>query len=103
MNQLALAFKAPRFFATTRLSPDELAGALARAELQDEAVLAIFRADGSLTPSAAWAQYQAHGKRAPLTSIRRSITVLTSAGALVKTAAQLPGLYGSPEHVWALA
>ena len=91
------------FFQTTRLSRQELSEAIARAEMQNDAVLAIFRAYGSLTPSTCWGHYQAHGKRAPLTSIRRSITVLTTAGALVKTDTQLPGMYGVPERVWALA
>lgn len=102
MNQLALKLKPVRYFQTTRLSPLELGDAIARAEMQDDAVLALFRANVCMTPSACWKAYQAHGRNAPLTSIRRSITVLTSAGALSKTAAHLPGLYGSPEHVWVL-
>lgn len=105
--QLALPLAPPkgraRYFQTTRLSPADLADAIARAEQQDDAVLALFRVNGALAPSEAWKQYQAHGKQAPLTSIRRSITTLTNAGALVKTGLQVPGLYGSPEHVWRLA
>lgn len=107
MLQTELQFEQPkgrvRYFVTTRLSPLELGDAIARAEMQDEAVLALFRANVCLTPSACWKQYQAHGRNAPLTSIRRSITTLTTAGALMKSAAQLPGMFGSPEHVWVLA
>lgn len=103
MTQLALPFKPRRFFVTTRLSDAELAEAIARASLQDDAVLALYRAHIALSPSACWRLYEQHGKHAPLTSIRRSITVLTSAGALQKSEAQVPGLYGSPEHVWRLA
>lgn len=101
MNQLSLDLSARRvYFQTTRLNPDELDKAIAAAEDQTHRVLAVFRARVALTPS------QAHGympDRAPLTSIRRAITVLTDAGALVKTDRQLTGPYGKPEHVWALA
>lgn len=105
--QLALPLAPPRaggrFYQTTRLAPSELAEALARAGMQDESVLLIYRVHGALSPSACWQHYQDQGRQAPLTSIRRSITTLTNAGALVKTGLQVPGLYGSPEHVWRLA
>lgn len=102
MNQLALNFSAARrvYFQTTRLPPEELAKAIAAAADQTERVLAVFRARVALTPS------QVHGYlsgNAPITSVRRAITVLTDAGALVKTPAQLRGPWGAMEHVWQLA
>ena len=39
----------------------------------------------------------------PLTSIRRALTNLTSAGKLVKTDVQRTGMYGRPERAWRLA
>lgn len=102
MTQLALNLNAPRrvYFSTTRLPPEELAQAIAAAADQTERVLAVFRARVALTPS------QAHGYmpgNAPITSIRRAISVLTDAGALVKTDRYLVGPHGAKEHVWALA
>ena len=104
MNQMALCFDAPKqsYFQTTRLTVDELDAAIEAAEQQDIAVLAIFRAHVSLSPSRCWEIYSRR-RQAPLTSIRRSITVLTGAGALTKTDNQAPGLYGKAEHVWRLA
>jgi hypothetical protein len=40
--------------------------------------------------------------RWPITSIRRSITVLTHSGLLQKTTLQHKGPYGEPEHLWEL-
>ena len=39
----------------------------------------------------------------PITSVRRALTNLTSAGDLVKTNTQVKGPYGRPEFVWRLA
>lgn len=106
MNQLALRFdplpaqRRRGYFCTTRLTDDELAAALERAESQTDAVLAVFRRHVALTPS------QAHAKlRRPclLTSVRRSITVLTGERVLRKTDRQVPGPHGAPESVWELA
>lgn len=93
-----------RYFVTTRLEPEELAAAIERATGQDDAVLALFRAHVALSPSTCHALYlEATGKRlTPLTSIRRSITVLTKARALTKTPKQIGGPFGMPEHVWSL-
>lgn len=92
----------PTFFQTTILTAPELACALAAAAHQDDAVLALFRHHGALSPSQCHSAYERTGKRAPLTSIRRSITVLTRAGALRKTDTQRPGVWNKPEHVWEL-
>lgn len=87
------------------MSADDLTAAIARATNQDESVLALFRTHLALTPSTAHALYiRATGKGlTPLTSIRRSITVLTGARVLRKTPAQLLGPCGSPETVWEIA
>lgn len=43
------------------------------------------------------------GIRAPITSVRRAITNLTSAGYLIKTGYMKIGQYGMPNHTWQLA
>ena len=43
------------------------------------------------------------GRRWPLTSIRRAITNLTTDERLVRLDFQRTGIYGRPEHLWAVA
>lgn len=113
MNQLAIDFGTARakrrperpYFPTTPLSRDQLAGAMRTAELQDEAVVAIFRAEGRpLSPSQVHAIGLEHGRRWLLTSVRRSITNLAdpACGVLVRLNLTQQGPYGRPEHCWAL-
>lgn len=94
-----------RFFITTRLNPTQLGDAIARATGQDEEVVALFRLHRTLTPSRCHALYvAATGKgRVPLTSIRRSVSVLTRLRVLRKTDAVVEGPWGQPEHLWVLA
>lgn len=107
MNQLALDLtRRPQtpYWSTTPLSRDELAGAIRAAEQQDEAVLAIFRASrGALSPSQVWQQGLDHGRMWLLTSVRRSITNLTGARVLAHLPMTIPGPYGRPEGLWAIA
>ena len=92
--------KARSYFDSTFLPRAQLAQAIARAEQQDEQVLAVFRACARLTPSACQRELESLGVSMLLTSVRRSITTLTDAGALRKTADKLPGPYRMPEFVW---
>jgi hypothetical protein len=110
MNQLAMDFTSKRrsrvpYYATTPLTLNQLAGAIRIAEQQDEAVLAIFRAlhAESLAPSQVWKTGTANGRQWLLTSVRRSITNLTNAGALVRASRMHEGPYGRLEHAWRLA
>lgn len=105
MNQLALNFGQPRrrrrtvFYPTTPLSADQLRGAIATAEMQDEAVLAIFRSTSQpLAPSQVWRIGCDGGRAWLLTSVRRSINTLTNAGVLARTPELHSGPYGRPEH-----
>ena len=109
--QLALRLIAPRqrpakvapFYVTTPLTVQERAQAIARAEAQDQRVLAVYRcADRPLTPSEAHQQLEACGHREPIVSIRRAINTLTKAGALVKLPETKVGPWQAKEHMWAL-
>lgn len=109
--QLTLRLIAPRprpakvapFYVTTPLTVQERAEAIARAEAQDQRVLAVYRcSDRPLTPSEAHLQLEACGHHEPITSIRRAIHTLTKAGALVKLPDTERGPWGMPEHRWAL-
>lgn len=95
--------KGPVFYQTTKLTVQERAQAIARAEAQDQRVLAVYRcADRPLTPSEAHQQLAACGHNEPVTSIRRAIHTLTKAGALVKLSDTELGPWRMPEHKWAL-
>lgn len=108
--QLTLRLLAPRprpakaraYFDTTNLPASALSEAIARAEGQDDQVMQAFRVHGELTPSECLKALELAGARILLTSVRRSISTLTDAGALVKTARKHPGPYGMPEYVWAI-
>lgn len=109
--QTVINFDAPRrerrpqtpYWNTTPLTRDQLADAIRAAEHQDEAVMAIYRAAGRpLAPSQVWEQGTAMGLRWLLTSVRRSITNLTTAGALVRLQMTRQGPYGRQETCWAL-
>lgn len=108
--QLQLRLLAPKprpakvrtYFDTTLLPRDALAAAIARAEGQDDKVLAVFRAHGSLTPSECLRHLERAGVRIILNSVRRSICTLTDARVLDKTAQKRPGPYLRPEFVWTL-
>lgn len=89
---------------TTQMTGAALLEAVRAARNQDEAVLAIFeRAGRPLTPSDVWRMTSDAGHRWPLTSIRRAITNLTTDERLVRLDFQRTGVYGRPEHLWAVA
>jgi hypothetical protein len=76
----------------------EYTGAAADQELR---ILHYFQKTGRpLRPSEV---HDAVGGRSPLTSTRRAITNLTSAGYLEKLTRKAEGLYGRPEHFWQAA
>lgn len=92
------------YWPTTPMSRDELAAAIKSTDTQDDAVLAVYNAAGRpLSASQVWRACEAQGRRWPLTSIRRSITNLTNAGALVHLHSETrTGIYGRPETLYAL-
>lgn len=94
--------KARAYFDTTMLPMADLHGAIARAELQDDKVLAVYRAHYAMTPSECLRRLEAVGVRILITSVRRSISTLTDAGALYRTNIKTRGPWGAMEGVWAL-
>jgi ABC-type Zn2+ transport system substrate-binding protein/surface adhesin len=107
--QLALSFERRRpkvsYWPTTPMPLDQLAAAIRLAELQDEAVLAIYRSHHliALTPSQVHRIGNANGCAWLLTSVRRSITNLTAnTGPLQRLNDTRPGPHGRPESCWSL-
>jgi len=89
------------YWNTTPLTREQLAASIRTAEQQDTAVLTIFQAAGAaLSPSQVWQRGLDHGRSWLLTSVRRSITNLTDAGALSRLNESRDGPYGRPEGLW---
>lgn len=92
------------YFDTTNLSETGLTNAKAITACQNGQVMAIFREHGpTLTPSLVWRYGCDSGLRWLLTSVRRSMCVMTQSGALVKLETKRGGAYGRPEFEWRLA
>jgi len=88
------------YFNTTHLKDMDLIHAITKAENQNDAVYNIFKVLKSASPSKVWKHYNELKDKAPLTSIRRSMTTLTNKGKLIKTFETTHGIYGKPEFIW---
>lgn len=89
------------YFDSTALKVEDLRDAINTAQQQNAQVLAIFRKHKRpLTPSQVWRYGRDDGSKWLLTSVRRSITVLTGAQALMKLESKAMGAYGRPEFEW---
>lgn len=81
-----------------------------KAKSQNEKVMAIFRRYRSMGASECWRiihnqwlkDDKAEGYAPPITSIRRSITVLTTEGKLERSPKKVTGMYGRPEFIYTL-
>ena len=88
------------FFNTIHLSGNGLKEAQEQTGLQDIRVLALFREYKTLTPFQAHETYCERFPECPVTSIRRSITVLTKKGLLIKTNESKIEKYGKKNYYW---
>jgi len=94
----------PGFYNTTNMAGAELDEAKTVTAYQNAQVMAIFRRLGrSLTPWEVWQDGVANGSQWLIGSVRRSVTVLTDCGALVKLETMKPGPHGRRSFEWALA
>lgn len=91
------------FFNTTYLEGSELRQAVSAASKQDDKILIFFKnkPDQEFSPSQIWQVI--FDESTPLTSCRRSLSVLTKKGLLIKTDSQSMGSYGRLEFKWKLA
>jgi len=91
------------YYNTVPIQGDLLAQAHRIAGQQDQAVLAIFQDGKPHTPSDVWQRLVNGGRNLLLTSVRRSVTTLEHAGALVKLDEVRMGPHGRPERLWSKA
>jgi len=91
------------FYNTTNLCDATLILAIRQAKTQTDKILALFKRypHRAFTPFEVQAATRLNG--APITSIRRSMTDLTSDGVLFKSHEMRDGPYGKPSHTWRLA
>jgi hypothetical protein len=88
------------YFQTTPMSGQALADAIRSAAKQNEAILAVFMAGIARSPSQVHSILTRMGRKWPLPSVRRGITTLQKAGALVKLCELRTGPWGAKEHLW---
>jgi len=87
------------YYNTTKIQGERLKEAKEKTETQEERIFKIFKDyKKPLSASEVWDIY---GQiLAPLTSIRRGLTVLMAQGKLIKTPYQKTGIYGMPEYYY---
>lgn len=93
------------YFQTTRLSIDELSLANVVCMEQGDLVLAIFQNfRRPMTPWEVWQEGVQNGRQWLITSVRRSMSVLSAgeAPALIKLDSLRMGPHGKPSHEWCL-
>ena len=88
------------YYNTSHVLGEQLIMFNKKAQTQDGKILSYFKEQPAVeyTPSQIWRLL--FNKQTPLTSVRRSITTLTTGGYLVKTSNQRTGEYGRPENTW---
>ena len=93
----------PEFYNTIGLSGADLAEAKDKIHIQDRRILALFIVHGpKLTPFEVQDIYEPLYGRVPITSLRRSMTVLTKRGKLEKTSEFKKEREGKVNHYWRL-
>jgi hypothetical protein len=100
MNQLSIFEHNKNYFNTIRDSGIELSESKRKATIQDNRVFEIISKYKSLTPCQVSELYDKIYSPAPLTSIRRSMTVLTCKGLLIKTDEKRNGKFGKKNYCW---
>ena len=88
------------FFNTINLQGEELAEARRKCSKQDERILEIITAHKKLTPFQVNDIYNSLYPVAPVTSIRRSLTVLTNRGLILMSSEMTKERLGKPNHFW---
>lgn len=89
------------YYNTTSEFAKILDNSIKKTKKQEEIILNAFKQICEMTPSEVWTNYF-DVDNVPITSVRRSITDLTSEGKLIKTEVKKLGIYGKPEHIWKL-
>jgi len=86
----------------TQLQIEEYKQMLVKTEKQEKVVkmLANEFTNKTFSPSMMHSMMERHGRKVPITSVRRAISDLTREGVLKKTDKQRIGYYGKREYMW---
>lgn len=91
------------YYNTNNLKGKDLDKAKEKALTQDERIMQYFLSHENALCTPYEVQGYVFGNKAPVTSVRRSLTNLTKEGKLEKTNLMRNGLYGDPNYCWKLA
>lgn len=91
-----------QFFNTTNEEQPVIGMFREKAEKQNDIILKLLRNERSIGYSPSDVHGILFDSNTPITSVRRSITVLTNKGNLVKTKHKKESPNGRPEHIWRL-
>jgi len=89
----------PAFYNTNATGMEQMLDEMRNAITQEQKVLAMFKYHHKLTPS----QVSLKFPNWPITSVRRTITNLTSRGLLFKTSQTRKGPFNKNEYIWKIA
>jgi plasmid rolling circle replication initiator protein Rep len=87
------------YYNTTNEKGDNLKENTIKAISQDNVILKYFKDNKGVKLSPSMVLNRTNLK-CPITSIRRSMSNLTSEGYLIKTDEKVTGIYGRPEYLW---
>jgi len=90
------------YFNSTNESGEKLKKYQSKAGGQTDIILNWFVSNPDEKRSPSEIHFKLFGVKTPLTSVRRSMTVLTKCKNLIKLDEKREGLYGREEHLWAL-
>lgn len=88
------------YYNTTNLTGKALESAKRDARTQQDRIRLLFDTMGDTWTASPSKVHSLVGGKAPLTSIRRAMTVLTDEGYLTRTETKMTGPFGKAEHVW---
>jgi hypothetical protein len=90
------------YFNTTNLAGTQLEIKVEKARTQQEVIMTLYHTHPVVeyTPFEILRMWP--GRKPPITSIRRCLTVLTAQGKLIKTDIKRVGEYGELNHTWKL-
>lgn len=92
------------YYNTTNLQSAELAESVEQTKSQSSRIYKIMKRKGyNMTPVEVHAEYCEMYKPCPITSIRRSMTDMTTDGLLFKSDERALGLYGKDNYKWGVA
>lgn len=89
-------------FNTNQMDMDQVAERRKKNVSLDMLIMELFNSRRNYSPSQLHRAINNHypNRNTPITSVRRSLSVLTGRNLLIKTSSVIKGQYGANEHIW---